>query len=164
MAITTHEDFNLRRYRLTTFHNRFRFDVPAKVEAITPAVDEAMRFANDHGCAGECDFEIRLALQEALANAVLHGCNCDGTQTVQCLIACNDSSILIAVRDPGTGFDAEQLPSPTRADRLLEDHGRGVELMRRLMDEVYFERGGAEVHMIKHRPPTERENLQMVDE
>jgi serine/threonine-protein kinase RsbW len=164
MAVTTDEDFDLRRYSLNAFQKRFRFDLSAKVEAINPAVDAAMRFAHENGCVGECEFEVRLALQEALANAVLHGCKCDRGQTVHGLIACEDSRLLVVVRDPGHGFDADLIPCPTDEHRLLEAHGRGIELMRRLMDEVYFMRGGTEVHMIKHRPPAERENLEMLDE
>lgn len=164
MAVTTDEDFDLRRYSLHAFQKRFRFELSARVEAINPAVDAAMHFASENGCVGECEFEVRLALQEALANAVLHGCKGDKSQTVQGLIACEDSRLLVVVRDPGRGFDADLVPCPTDEHRLLQDHGRGIELMRRLMDEVHFVRGGAEVHMIKHRPPTELEHLEMLDE
>lgn len=163
MAVTTDEGFDLRRYPSGAFPKRYRFDVPATIEAINPAVDGAMLFAGDHGCLGEFEFEIRLALQEALTNAVLHGCRCDGEKTVQCLIACEDSRVLVAVRDPGRGFDAALVPSPIDDHRLLKEHGRGIELMRRLMDEVHFVRGGTEVHMIKHRRPSERENVEMID-
>lgn len=164
MAVKTDEHFDLRRYSSAAFHKRFPFQLSARVDAIDPALDAAMRFAQQNGCVGECEFEVRLAFQEALANAVLHGCKCDRTLTIQGLIACEESRLLIVVRDPGRGFDPNCVPCPTDEQRLLEQHGRGIELMRRLMDEVYFMRGGTEVHMIKHRPPSGREHIELVDE
>ncbi|HYH00606.1 MAG TPA: ATP-binding protein [Terriglobales bacterium] len=164
MAVSADEAFDLQRYLPSAFPHRLQFELSAKVEAINPAVDNAMCFAGEHGCAGECDFEVRLALQEALANAVVHGCQCDGERSVHCLIACGDSQVLLIVRDPGEGFDVSGVPSPTEGHRLFESHGRGIELIRRLMDEVYFERGGTEIHMVKRCPSTQRENLVLVDE
>jgi serine/threonine-protein kinase RsbW len=145
--------FDLSHYSAGAFPTRLRFELPARVDAITPAVDNAMHFASSHGCMRESDFDVRLALQEALANAVLHGCHSDPDKRVQCLIACEHSrALLIIVRDPGAGFDPSEVPCPTLEDRLFENHGRGIELMKNLVDEVRFERGGTEVHLLKHWP------------
>jgi serine/threonine-protein kinase RsbW len=59
----------------------------------------------------------------------------------------DDHSVLIVVSDPGPGFDPGLLPDPTEGEHLHKSHGRGVYLIRRLMDEVHFKRGGAEIHM-----------------
>jgi len=53
------------------------------------------------------------------------------------------------VRDEGKGFNSAELPNPTAAEQLEATHGRGIYLMRTLMDEVHFERGGTVVHMRK---------------
>ena len=93
---------------------------------------------------------MQLALQEALANAVRHGCKNDPEKTVQCVVACEvDRGMLIIVRDPGEGFDPAQIPSPLVGQNLFSTHGRGIYLINQLMDEVRFEQGGTEIHMRK---------------
>ncbi|HZR01988.1 MAG TPA: ATP-binding protein, partial [Burkholderiales bacterium] len=57
--------------------------------------------------------------------------------------------ITIVVRDSGPGFDPERVPDPTQGEGLASDHGRGIYLIRQLMDEVRYERHGTELHMKK---------------
>jgi serine/threonine-protein kinase RsbW len=101
-----------------------------------------------------CDPEkydaIELALTEALANAVVHGAKADPSKIVECDVVANeDKSMLIVVRDPGTGFDPGQIPNPLRGESVYSDHGRGIFLINQLMDEVKFLKNGTEIHMIK---------------
>jgi serine/threonine-protein kinase RsbW len=63
---------------------------------------------------------------------------------------------LITVRDEGQGFDSRAVPDPTEAQRLLLPHGRGLHLMRALMDEVSFEENGTVVRMRKQMRPLDR--------
>jgi serine/threonine-protein kinase RsbW len=96
-------------------------------------------------------FEIDLAVQEALANAVVHGCKGDATKNISCrLNGDGHGRVVISVTDPGPGFRPEKIPDPKREEGLYGDHGRGVYLIRQLMDEVQFERGGAEIKMWKY--------------
>jgi len=60
--------------------------------------------------------------------------------------------MLLVVRDPGRGFDPKELPSPVRGENVFSTHGRGIYLINQLMDEVRFEKGGTEIHMIKRAP------------
>jgi serine/threonine-protein kinase RsbW len=95
--------------------------------------------------------EIDLAVQEALANAVVHGCEGDPSKTITCkLNRDHQGRVVISVTDPGPGFRPEVVPDPQRSEGLQADHGRGVYLIRQLMDEVQFERGGAEIKMWKY--------------
>jgi serine/threonine-protein kinase RsbW len=54
------------------------------------------------------------------------------------------------VTDPGPGFSPDLLSDPKRQENLYADHGRGVYLIRQLMDEVSFERRGNEIRMWKY--------------
>ena len=93
---------------------------------------------------------IELALQEALANAVVHGAKEDPSKIVECLVACDEQrGILIIVRDPGPGFDPQAIPSCTMGENLYSNHGRGIFLINQLMDEVKFHKNGTEIHMVK---------------
>jgi len=91
---------------------------------------------------------VELALQEALANAIRHGCRDDSSKQVQCLVTVDGTNeVTIVVRDPGTGFDPAALPNPLAAENLLKSGGRGVFLINELMDEVAFSDRGRQVEM-----------------
>ena len=93
---------------------------------------------------------IELALQEALANAVVHGAKEDPSKVVECLVACDEErGVIIIVRDPGPGFDPEAIPCCTVGENVYSNHGRGIFLINQLMDEVKFHKNGAEIHMVK---------------
>jgi serine/threonine-protein kinase RsbW len=110
-----------------------------------------MKLARGMDCASGKEFAIETALREALANAILHGAKNDPAKQIQCSVACeNCGSILLIVRDPGAGFDPTDLPSPTEGQNRFNEHGRGIYLIRQLMDEVRYERGGTEIRMRKY--------------
>ena len=125
----------------------------ADVNAISPMVERVMRIVTQMGCAAGREFEIELALREALANAVEHGSGNDPSKQIQCCVACDHArGMLIVVRDPGPGFDPSQIPSPIKGQNLFSTGGRGIYLINQLVDEVRFERGGTEIHMRTHPP------------
>ncbi|MCP4903234.1 MAG: ATP-binding protein [bacterium] len=120
------------------------------VDAIPPAVSRIMEVVKDGGCAGDKEFEIEVALNEALANAVRHGCGDNPQTNVQVLVACELAhGLLIVVRDPGSGFDPQGVPNPTVGENVFATSGRGIFLINQLMDDVRFERGGTEIWMRK---------------
>jgi serine/threonine-protein kinase RsbW len=118
--------------------------------AIDPVVRNIMDVVSKMQCAAGKEQAIELALTEALANAVVHGCKCDPTKVVECCVACDEEQgMLIVVRDPGTGFDPAGIPSPVVGENIYSDHGRGIFLINQLMDEVQFHNNGTEIRMIK---------------
>ncbi len=130
---------------------RFQITLAADVKAISPVVDGVMKIVREMGCAAGKEQAVELALHEALANAVTHGCKNDPRKEVQCCVACDESrGLLIVVRDPGEGFDPASLPSPITGQNLFSEHGRGIYLINQLMDEVRYERGGTEIRMRKY--------------
>ncbi len=129
---------------------RINVTIPADPEAIAPVVGGIMELARWMDCMEGKELEVETALREALANAIHHGCHGDASKKVQCCVACDeDHTLLILVRDPGSGFDPKTLPDPTLGKNLLSSHGRGIYLINELMDEVRFERGGSQVVMRK---------------
>jgi serine/threonine-protein kinase RsbW len=129
-----------------------RLDVtfPAEVSHINPVVESILALASESSCATGKEFEVQAALQEALTNAVTHGCKEDANKIVQVTACCDqERGILIVVRDPGQGFDVNSIPSPTQGERVFAFHGRGIFLINQLMDKVHFKRGGTEIHMLK---------------
>ncbi len=129
---------------------QFNIVIPAEPSAIRTVTDGvAQALSNKPGVVGH-EYEIELALQEALANAILHGCQGDPTKFIQCVVTSDDAGdVLIVVRDPGPGFEVADVPNPLEGTNLLKGSGRGILLINQLMDEVRFADGGRELHMRK---------------
>ncbi len=128
--------------------------VPGDLQAIAPVVDRILTIIRQMECGVGQEFEIEVALQEALANAVVHGCQEDPDKEVQICVACDqDRRVIVVVRDPGPGFDLKELPSPVASEQLLSNHGRGIFLIKQLMDEVHFRKRGTEIWMRKGSTP-----------
>jgi len=124
--------------------------VPADPAAIAGVTDGVTQLLRSKGWPAEKAMEVELALQEALANAVRHGCGGDPRKRVQCVVTHDAAGeVVIVIRDPGTGFDATAVPDPLAGDNLFKPSGRGIYLINRLMDEVRFADEGREIRMRK---------------
>ena len=133
---------------------RFQTVISADLDAFPPVVDGVMKLVREMGCAKGHEDDVELAIHEALANAVRHGCKLDPEKQVQFCVSCDQSrGMLIVVRDPGEGFDPESVPSPLHGERIYLSHGRGIFLINQLMDSVDFGRGGTEIYMRKTARP-----------
>jgi serine/threonine-protein kinase RsbW len=132
----------------------------SELNAISGAVEWLMAMIQECHCVPGQERDVEIALREALANAVLHGNHQDAEKKIQisCRIQCG-GEVSIIVRDEGKGFDPAKVPDPTAIDNIESEHGRGIYLMRALMDEIRFEQGGTELHMRKsgsHSNPDRR--------
>ena len=129
---------------------RVRVTLAADRKAVDPVVEQVMEYVRKMKNVEGKEDAIELALQEALANAVVHGAKEDPTKVVECIVACDEQrGLLIIVRDPGPGFDPQGIPSCTMGENLYSNHGRGIFLINQLMDEVKFHKNGTEIHMVK---------------
>ncbi len=129
--------------------------VPADPAAIVGVTDGVTQLLHDKGWPAEQAMEVELALQEALANAVRHGCGGDPSKRVQCCVTHDAAGeLVIVIRDPGAGFDAGAVPDPLASENVFKPSGRGIYLINRLMDEVRFADEGREIRMRKSSRPT----------
>jgi serine/threonine-protein kinase RsbW len=129
---------------------RVRVTLAADRRSVDPVVKQVMDAVRQIKCVDGKDDAIEMSLQEALANAVIHGAKEDPSKVVECLVACDEArGILIIVRDPGEGFDPNAIASCTVGENLYSSHGRGIFLINQLMDEVTFRKNGTEIHMVK---------------
>ena len=124
--------------------------IPSQISAIAPFIEQLMRFIRNLRKPDGSEVDIELALQEALANAVIHGNHEDAHKRVTVICRCSiHGEVSITIRDEGQGFNNGAVPDPTVSENRLSTHGRGVYLMQSLMDEVSFEEAGAVVHLRK---------------
>ncbi|HEX4825810.1 MAG TPA: ATP-binding protein [Candidatus Polarisedimenticolaceae bacterium] len=133
-----------------SFVFRFRRSFTSTTDGINRTVKDIMKRASLTGCLADHHAELEIALREALANAVMHGNRQDGTKKVLVRAYCDPSQgFVIAVRDEGNGFDPAAVPDPRNEDRRHLSHGRGIFLMRELMDHIEHRKGGREVVLFK---------------
>jgi serine/threonine-protein kinase RsbW len=124
--------------------------IPSEIKAISPLVERLMRLIEGSHCITGEEPAVELPLREALNNAVVHGNRLDAHKLVHVRCRCKvGEGISVVVSDQGQGFDPRTIPDPLTVARLEADHGRGIHIMKLVMDEVSFEQRGTEVHMCK---------------
>jgi len=97
----------------------------------------------------ELAYHLNLVLTEAMANAILHANEDDPEREIHITISILEQQLCIKVFDQGQGFDISSLPSPDF--KSLDEHGRGVYIIRSLMDRVTYRKmdGGHVLEMVK---------------
>jgi serine/threonine-protein kinase RsbW len=120
----------------------------AAIEKVSAAVNEILAGKK---WPPEEIMKVELALQEALANAIRHGCRNDAGKLVDCRVTLSAGEVVIVVRDPGPGFDVKGVANPLEGANLFKPGGRGVFLINQLMDTVEFTDAGRQVTMRKRR-------------
>jgi serine/threonine-protein kinase RsbW len=123
---------------------------PSEIQAISPFVNHLMLFIAKSRKRDGTEIDIEIALREALANAIVHGNLENPRKRVHVTCRCTSSGeVSITVQDEGQGFESGTVPDPTAPENRLRPSGRGIYLMKTLMDNVLFEQGGTVVHMLK---------------
>ncbi len=124
-------------------------ELPTDVRTIEHAVDYVL--GRCPRCAEEArrlDLNFRVGLTEALSNAMLYGNSRDPSKRVLVEIAFLQECIEARVTDQGSGFDPAAVPDPTSPENLMKPCGRGLFLMRKLMDEVRYNDLGNQVTLV----------------
>jgi serine/threonine-protein kinase RsbW len=133
----------------------------AAIEATIPSDfiagrDVQKRILDDVAAAGynaEATFAIKLALEEALINAIKHGNKLDPGKKVRVWAKVTPATCEIHVEDEGPGFDRKSVPDPTAEENIEKCSGRGILLMEAYMNSVAWDRGGRRVRMVKKNDP-----------
>jgi serine/threonine-protein kinase RsbW len=124
-------------------------ELPTDIQSIDRAVDFVMsRCTSCEVQARRLNLNFRVGLTEALSNAMLYGNAHDPSKNVVVEISMNDGHLKATVKDQGSGFDPGSVPDPTRPENLMRPCGRGLFLMRQLLDEVWYNDRGNEVTLV----------------
>ena len=122
----------------------------SQIQVLSPSIDQIMDFIAKLRNVDGSEVDIEVALREALANAIVHGNGEDSRKHIWVTCRCTtDGEVSITVQDEGRGFESDTVPDPTIPENRLRMSGRGIYLMKTLMDEVQFEQRGTVVHMRK---------------
>jgi len=127
-----------------------RLGTLAEVDRVLEAMTEAMHGA---GYPARDVFGVRLALEEAIVNAIRHGHGNDPSKHVSVRYRVSEDCVLVEVADQGPGFDPEQVPDPLAPENLERPGGRGLLLMRAYLTWLRYNRRGNSVVLCKCRSP-----------
>jgi serine/threonine-protein kinase RsbW len=130
----------------------------AKTLVIPSAISEVLRVqemviadARREGFNDRAQFALRLALDEALCNAIRHGNKSDVNKKVTIEYDFTPEAVTISIEDEGPGFSPDKVPDPTLEENLEKLGGRGVLLMRAYMTRVEYNARGNRVTLVKGR-------------
>jgi len=127
--------------------------LPSEVECIEEAVELVTRHClAGHDTTSKTRFRLQVVLSEALSNAIVRGNREDRGKWVDVRAELGPDAIRLVVTDEGSGFDPEAVPEPIRPEQLDEANGRGLYLIRKLVDAVEFNEQGNSICMILRRP------------
>ncbi len=126
--------------------------VPSDVDRVGEAVDlVAEQVETQFADPRAVRFNLRVALGEALANAILYGTRSDPSKQVGVRVRFGRTSIEMEVNDDGEGFDPDIVPDPTTPEYISAAGGRGIFLIKNLVDEVHFNEKGNTICMTLRR-------------
>lgn len=96
--------------------------------------------------------DIAISVSELVNNAIFHGNRGQTDETVEVTIECTDSRVTISVKDSGSGFEPDEIADPVADENLLKEVGRGIFIVKSLMDDVKTETisGGSRVTIVKN--------------
>lgn len=122
-------------------------DVQERIVAMLEAREYSMRDV----------FAVRLALEEALVNAIKHGNQLDPDKTVRIHADVEQDRVYIEVEDQGPGYNPEDVPDPTLDENIERASGRGLMLIKSFMNHVEFNEKGNCIRLEKFRSAGEEE-------
>ncbi len=132
---------------------RWSLSIPSRRERIHKVLEETDAWLRRQHFGEQTVHDVTLAVVEAANNAILHGNHCDPRKKVCLSFSLTPGTLVVTVADQGKGFDLHHLPEHIPVHPNMTAHGRGVLLMRSLVDEVGFEqkREGLCVRLVKRR-------------
>jgi len=136
---------------MTTTPIRADYVVPSDLAQVRRLQDEIESALQNSQFPDSDLFAVKLAVEEALVNAIKHGNQLDPEKTVEVNYSVDAERFRIRIKDQGAGFDPGELPDPTADDFLERPCGRGVLLIRSFMTSVDYLGNGNEVVMTKDR-------------
>jgi serine/threonine-protein kinase RsbW len=96
-------------------------------------------------------FAVRIAIEEAIANAVLHGHQGDQERLIDIEWTITEKEVSMVVCDSGRGYDESSVPDPTADENLTLPSGRGLAMINAFMSDVSISDGGRRIEMARKR-------------
>lgn len=117
------------------------FDQIDRLEPFLKKIQQRVGFSDDQFS------RIRLSVNEAVTNAIIHGNKEDTSKKVHITAELQEGALKVSVKDEGSGFDPSSLPDPLQNKNLLKESGRGIFLIKQYADQTDFSDNGTKLTM-----------------
>ncbi|MCB2190382.1 MAG: response regulator [Deltaproteobacteria bacterium] len=143
-----------KRCALPAVHQTTTMRAPSRPECVHDLVYQISLSAVAVGFSKhDLENNLKLALAEAITNAMEHGNHWDESKYVEVEVLLDSGRMQATVRDQGQGFNHGKMFNPTSNEQLLSERGRGIFLANAIMDKVTYNQAGNQVTLVKHRIP-----------
>lgn len=129
---------------------KLSIEIPSDIKRIKEVSSDILKWLQPRKLDDSALFDIRLCVEEVVRNAITHGNNNDKNLKVLVSYWLDGGSLIVEVEDKGTGFDLDKVPDPTIDDNIMKSSGRGVYLVRKLMDKIELNDKGNKVRLTKY--------------
>ena len=126
-----------------------RYKISNNFKEIKQVSGKILQYLNKRQLDGSFLFDVKLACEEAMINAIKYGNKSKSDKAVSITSDIREDAIVITVEDEGQGFDFRDLPDPTKDENILKAGGRGLFLIHNAMDKVEFNAKGNKITMTK---------------
>ncbi len=130
-------------------HERIEFVFPSALSLIYSILNYLVKRVEKTGVVSAESSNLFVALDEAFVNAVKHGNKFDSKKLVRITADISSEEARFIVEDEGEGFDVNSIPDPTIEENLLKSSGRGVLIIKKIMDEAIYNEKGNRLEMVK---------------
>jgi serine/threonine-protein kinase RsbW len=125
--------------------------IPSDASRAAEVQEQIVSALEEQGYSSRDVFSMRLAIEEALVNAIKHGNQRDLSKSVHVGWSVAPERAVVSVEDEGPGFRLEDVPDCTAEENLDKPSGRGILLMRRFLSTVEYNEKGNRVTLVKER-------------
>ena len=129
---------------------KLSFKIPSDIKYVRDVSSGILKWLEPRKLDDSALFDIRLCVEEVVRNAITHGNNNDKGLNVLVNYWLEGDRLVIEVEDEGMGFDIGKVPDPTIEENIMKGSGRGVYIVRKLIDKMEFNDKGNKVRLTKY--------------
>ena len=129
---------------------KLSLEIPSDIKYVKEVSSGILKWLQPRKLDDSALFDIRLCVEEVVRNAITHGNNNDKGLKVLVSYWLEGDSLIIEIEDEGRGFDLGKVPDPTIGENIMKGSGRGVYLVRKLIDKMEFNDKGNKVRLTKY--------------
>jgi serine/threonine-protein kinase RsbW len=131
---------------------KYKLEIPSSQDYLARADDFLEDALSNHGLDRSAITDLAISTTELINNAIVHGNKLDPDKLVTVILEFFDDRLTISIIDQGDGFSPDNIPSPIADENLMKEAGRGIFIVRSLVDDLQIEahpEGGTRMVIIK---------------
>lgn len=124
---------------LNVENKTYTLKIPSSQEYLAQADKFLEDCLKEKGLSNDTIADLAISSTELINNAIVHGNKLDPDKQVTIILEFQNSSLTISIADQGSGFNPDEIPNPIADENLLKEAGRGIFIVRSLVDDLQIE-------------------------